>query len=366
MCGIVGRSGLLTLADERIFKTLLLLDYFRGQDSTGVCIVSKKGKVDVLKIADDPIMLFNQVDYDNTVVGVSDAIWIGHNRAATVGSTTRANAHPFKCNHITGVHNGTLEKSSFFDLGHRLESEYGTDSETVFQHIAKYGIDETVKLMQGAWALVWYDENTETLNMLKNDKRPLYLCKTDREGKAYLTWASEYKMIAAARAMADVNDGELRLDKDGYGFFPLENDMLHTWTKAQLMSGDLEPVTRELKGRSPVVVGTPAFYNSSCSTGSEVKKDIKSMGFSLVEDVYELTDVSIEDTEMILGVMEPEEWNEIARFGCSCCGADVDPGEKGLVVYVNEGVVVCPKCSDEPETIVSNSFGLQLNDRIMG
>lgn len=375
MCGIVGRAGRLKNDDERVFKTLLLLDYFRGQDSTGVCVVSKKGKVDVLKIADDPIMLFQQKDFDNTVVGVSDAIWIGHNRAATVGSTTRANAHPFKCDHITGVHNGTLEKSSFFDLGARMENEYGTDSETVFQHIAQYGIDETVKRMQGAWALVWYDEKNETLNMLKNDKRPLFLCKIERDGTQILTWASEFKMIVAARAMADVPDGMLILDEEGYGFFPLPNDLLHTWTKEQLLAGDLEPTTKEMKGMPPkpssVVsnVNVP-YLNNSCTTGgtssTAAVKPPKTAGFPLVEDTYEVSDIEIKDTELVLGVMEQEEWDEMAKFGCSCCGADVASDDKGIVVYVNEGVLICSDCSEEPETVISNGFGLQLNDRIIG
>jgi asparagine synthetase B (glutamine-hydrolysing) len=374
MCGIVGRAGVLNTNDERIFKTLLLLDYFRGQDSTGVATVSKLGKVDVLKVADDPIMLFQQVDFDSTVVGVSDAIWIGHNRAATIGSTTRANAHPFKCNNITGVHNGTLEKSSFIALGARMEREYGTDSETVFQHIALYGIDETVSRMQGAWALVWYDAKDETLNMLKNHKRPLYLCNTERDGTKMLTWASEFKMIVAARAMADVADGKLITDDDGYGFFPLPNDVLHTWTKEQLLAGDLEPKTRPLEGMPDPVVTTyvtSAYANSAsstCSTGAEVNKPPRTSSFSLVEDVHELMDIELDDEDnLILGVMEKEEWEEISRYGCSCCGADVQPDEEGIVVYTNEGVVICPKCSDEPKTIVSNSWGMQMNnDRIMG
>lgn len=369
MCGIVGRAGMLQTTDERIFKTLLLLDYFRGQDSTGVAVVSKKNKVDVLKMADDPIMLFNQTDYDNTVVGVSDAIWIGHNRAATIGSTTRANAHPFMCDHITGVHNGTLEKDSYLELGFRLESDYGTDSETIYQHMAQYGVDDTIARLQGAWALVWYNSVDETLNMIKNDKRPLFLAKTERAGKQLLTWASEYKMIVAARAMADVPDGKLLTDEEGYGFFPLPNDLLHTWTKEQLLEGNLEPTTRELKGKPDKVVTYPANNWGSCSTGAEVFPSIPPATkppFSLIEDVVEISDVNIDETELILGVFEEDEWKEISRFGCACCGADVDPEDEGLMVYANEGVVICPNCSEETTTTVTNAFGLQLNDRIIG
>jgi predicted glutamine amidotransferase len=377
MCGIVGRAGVLKTDDERIFKTLLLLDYFRGQDSTGVAVVSKKGKVDVFKIADDPIMLFQNVGFDSTVVGISDAIWIGHNRAATVGSTTRANAHPFQCNHITGVHNGTLEKPSFFEIGERLDEEYGTDSETIFQHIAKYGVDETIPLLEGAWALVWYNEKDQTLNMLKNSKRPLYLAKTERNGNKLLTWASEFKMISAARAMADTSDGKLILDEKGYGFFPLPDNLLHTWTKEQLLAGDLEPVTKELHGKPDPVKTTPAFWNNACGTGNNYGHNptgtptsttthTKGVPFPLVEDIHEVTDVEVDDNKMILGVFEAEEWAELTKFGCSCCGADVYPDEEGLVVYANEGVIVCPICSEEPTTTVVNAFGMQLNDRIIG
>ncbi len=365
MCGIVGRAGLLNADDERIFKTLLLLDYFRGQDSTGIATISKIGRVEVLKMADDPIMLMKHLDFESTVVGSADAIWIGHNRAATVGVTSRANAHPFRCDHITGVHNGTLDRSSFQELSSRLDNVYGTDSETIFQHMAKYGVDETVARLQGAWALVWYDEIDKTLNMLKNDKRPLYTCKSERGAlkDKILTWASEYKMIVAARAMADVNDGQLITDEDGFGFFPLPDDTLHTWTKEQLLRGDLEAKTRPLAGMPPrPVVTTAAGFQFTNNTTAKVNN---ATTFQVVEDVYEDVPVDIEDTTLILGVMEQDEWNEIARFGCSCCGADVDPEEKGLVVYVNEGVVICPKCSNEEDTIVSNAFGVNLTAKML-
>lgn len=354
--------------DERVFKTLLLLDYFRGQDSTGVCIVGKKGGVDVLKVADDPIMLFQHQDYESLVVGVSDAIWIGHNRAATIGSTTRANAHPFQCRHITGVHNGTLEKSSFLELSARLKETYGTDSETIFQHMAVYGVEDTVSRLQGAWALVWYDEKERTLNMVKNDKRPLFTCTIERGGKKILTWASEFKMISAARHMADEKDGEIITDQGGYGFFPLEDDTLHTWTLEQILEGrDLTAIKIPMEGKPPAITSVPAFINNSCHVNSDkTGKSPKTASFSLIEDKYEVSEVYVEDSGLILGVMEPEEWDEISRFGCSCCGADVYPSDVGLVVYVNEGVVICPQCSEETETVVSNGFGMQLNDRIIG
>lgn len=357
MCGIVGRAGFLALSDERVFKVMLLLDYFRGQDSTGVCSVSKKGVSDVLKMADDPIMLFNNSSFDSTVVGVSDAIWIGHNRAATIGATSRSNAHPFEAKHITGVHNGTLDKINFKELSSRLENSYETDSETIFNHIATYGVDDTIPRLEGAWALVWFDSREKTLNMIRNDKRPLFTCNIKKGSSNLLTWASEYSMIVAARAMADVDDGELELDEEGYGYFPLPINTLHTWTLEQLLTGDLEPAKRMLHGKiTSVVKHSHALVNNT-----------NTKSFELIEDTYEVQDIDLDDNGKILGIFDEEEWNDISRFGCACCGATVEPDEEGILVFVNEGAVVCSNCSEETTTVISNAFDLnQVTNRIIG
>lgn len=354
MCGIVGIAGALTTPDERLFKVLLLLDYFRGQDSTGLVSVSKKGKVQTLKLADDPIMLFNHTDYDSTVVGVSDVIWIGHNRAATVGATTRSNAHPFVCDHIVGVHNGTLEKDSFAEIASRLETDYGTDSETIFQHMAVYGVEDTISRLQGAWALVWYDDKQKTLNMIRNDQRPLFTCEAKKEGKTALIWASEYEMISAAKAMTK-SDRKLKADKDGNTYFPLPVDTLHTWSFESLLEGRPAVKTKSLKGR-PKAVSPMGFTQNN----KESKKD-----FGLVEDVYEIYDIEESDDKLILGVFDEEEWSELSRFGCGCCGADVSPEEEGLVIYVNEGVIICSDCSEEPTTAIFNALGPDFNTSML-
>lgn len=323
-------------------------------------------------MADDPIMLFNHVDFESTIVGSADAIWIGHNRAATIGDKSRINAHPFKCGSITGVHNGTLDKESFFELAARLDQTYGTDSETIFQHIETYGIEDTVPRLQGAYALVWYNSKAQSLNMIKNYKRPLFTCKVERKEGAVLTWASEYEMIIAARAMANSDDGELYVDKDNYGYFPLPNDMLHTWTRQQLIEGDLEPKIKFLEGKpDPIVEKTPAFtptfINNTVSNSSNNNHnvDLNPTKASLIADVFEVTNMTgVEASELILGCMEQDEWDEISRFGCTCCSADVNHDEEGIVVYVNEGIVICPNCSGEAKTVVSNGYGINMTERM--
>lgn len=352
MCGLVGMASALKYSDEKTFKTLLLLDYFRGQDSTGFAAIRKDGAVETLKVADDPIILFNHGDFDQTLLGTLDAIWIGHNRAATIGVTNRANAHPFTAGHITGAHNGTLEKSSFQDIASRLPETYGTDSETIFAHIAKYGIDETVSRLRGAWALIWYDSNDKTLNMLKNDQRPLYTCEIRRDGGTALLWASEYQMISAALKMADVKD-ELIRDQEGYCFFPLPDDTLHTWALEDLKQGLVVAEVRPLKGlppfpKPPAVVTTPYTPSTPYTPPAVV----------VVEDKINVVEIEIveEPGKFMGGLLGEDEWNDMASYGCCYCGADVHPKDEGLLICLQENVVLCRSCSGESVTTIIEPF----------
>lgn len=353
MCGIVGRAGPLSIHDEKMFKTMLLLDYFRGQDSTGFAAIRESGRVEVLKVSDDPIILMQHRDFEYVLNGNTDAVWIGHNRATTVGATNRANAHPFTCEHITGVHNGTLERGSFTELANRLPEEYGTDSETIFAHMACYGIDDTISRMAGAWTLVWFDAITKTLNMIRNDERPLYTCEIKKKDGNVLTWASDYRMIYAARVMAD-DAGELVTDEEGYCYWPMPVDTLHTYQLEDLKRGEIAPETRELKGipPAPKVVGFTGNTNKSSTSNSNTE-------MLVVKDEIEIVEISnAENPEGFLfgGAISVDDWNVLATDGCSYCGADIDAEDEGLLLFLEEQVVLCPACSCESVTTIADSF----------
>src|SRR3546814_3133548 len=99
--------------------------------------------------------------------------FVGHNRFATKGKVNDLNAHPFHYGNIVGAHNGTLEKSSWDALDKKLGEDTDVDSQAIIKSIATFGIEETVPLLQGAWALVWFDMEAQTLNFLRKDERPL-------------------------------------------------------------------------------------------------------------------------------------------------------------------------------------------------
>src|SRR5690606_36914749 len=103
LCGICGIYGLSIGKTERsIFHNLLLLNYFRGEDSTGVVRIEEKQIRTTKSLLASPEFLFTDKAQELIMEdGHKDESFdkplgfIGHCRAATKGSVSVANAHPF-------------------------------------------------------------------------------------------------------------------------------------------------------------------------------------------------------------------------------------------------------------------------------
>lgn len=191
MCGLVGMAGKLTAAHDKVFKKLLIFDVIRGEHSTGVAAVPTNGDVNIAKQVGNPFELFEDKRYDRAI-NKQNRVLIGHNRFATQGAVNKANAHPFNFEHITGAHNGSLTNSK--DL--EDSKDFVVDSQAIFNHISKKGVEDMVSKVQGAYALVWWDSDKETLNFIRNDERPLYIAFTEKSERLY--WASEKWMLEVA------------------------------------------------------------------------------------------------------------------------------------------------------------------------
>lgn len=396
MCGHVGMAGDLAYKDEAFIKRLLILDYFRGTDSTGLAVIDKAKKVSIAKAAVNPIDLFDMKQFEKALSGYTNTAFIGHNRAATLGGVNNINAHPFQYGDIVGAHNGTLDRASW----ERLELESGVqtdvDSAAIFACINEIGIHDTIKLMEegrtsttGAWALVWWDKKDDTINFLRNAHRPLWF-GFNKEADIVI-WASEWEMMNSAQLLTD-RWGDFLVDDDGYSFFPFEKDHHYSLKIPDLVAGlyenDIEAFKGdEIKGRPPApegnVVSTPAKSggaapwkqneetirnlqaptggktNSGAST-SEVVSNPSTWEEELDDDANVLDFIGrsgfprVETSEQdeanpLGGYITEDKFNQMAKHGCGWCGDPIHITDKGMTIYVNDDVILCSGCTQRED-----------------
>jgi hypothetical protein len=192
MCGLVGviskYTNGFTQRQKEIFSTLLFVDTLRGDDSTGSFLVSNDGSLRLSKEASTAQEFMSHKDYDELMrlSILNGSALIGHNRKATKGNIIDENAHPFLVDDkICLVHNGTLWGD------HKQHADVDVDSHAIAHLIAKEGVEVAINTINGAFALIWYNFEEETVNFLRNSQRPLWVGTTDTEW----IWSSELAML---------------------------------------------------------------------------------------------------------------------------------------------------------------------------
>lgn len=186
MCGIVALipkalNGL-SYTEQKVFNQMLFANLLRGADSTGVIGVLKDGDFGIMKECSDSYFFGDQFT-DSPLykkVYMEGRAIIGHNRAKTIGENSDENAHPFVIdNTFAMVHNGTLRN-------HRALHQTTVDSEALAR-LFKEAMDEedwqtaletAIGRVNGAFAVIWYDQKREQVCMLRNSERPLGFIET--------------------------------------------------------------------------------------------------------------------------------------------------------------------------------------------
>ena len=199
MCGIVGVAikaiNGFNMFTENTFYQMLLADSFRGEDSTGVVFVENDSSFGIMKEAFSSTYLienFKDSDQGKAMFNRGKAL-IGHNRKATLGAISETTAHPFVVgDQFALVHNGTLK-------GHKALADTVVDSEALAIHLSKVlvkdfdksAFEEAIGKVNGAYAVVAYNQDAHCLYMFRNSERPLAYLETS----AGLFFASEAAML---------------------------------------------------------------------------------------------------------------------------------------------------------------------------
>jgi predicted glutamine amidotransferase len=237
MCGICGvMSSYLSEYELSKFEDLMKMSLLRGEIGAGIAAVSSgKLKTTVIKTKHSSYDLIRTNEYYNLIKN-RKAIMIGHARAPTIGGTDIEWVHPHRVNHIVGVHNGTLRS---FD-GKGIDAKKDSDSKMLINGIAKEGIEKTIEKTNGAYAMVWLDENKKTLNFLRNDERPLFFGHfTSQVRPGTLYWASDRRFLEFALG-------------HGSTIFELPKDTW--WEFPQTLNGIIpEPKATKVERKWPIV-----------------------------------------------------------------------------------------------------------------
>lgn len=178
MCGIVGFIGKkppvkYTGTEKKRFMWEGLYSVaLRGMDATGIAFIRDAQKQPTVYKRALPAYDFLQsrmIDKILTDCDQSVAV-LGHTRAATRGWISDENAHPFQFDHITLVHNGHVNNYR----GLRAKTDSEVDSAHVAAALAERDELEVLSELSGDFAFVYHNAKEGTVNIARNDGRPLF------------------------------------------------------------------------------------------------------------------------------------------------------------------------------------------------
>jgi predicted glutamine amidotransferase len=344
LCGHVGIAGDLELHDESVMKRLLLFDYFRGPDSTGFATVSKNGQMaKVVKIASHPLDLFDSQRFKTALNYAVSSAFIGHNRASTRGATNAVNAHPFEYGDIVGAHNGTLDYSSHKALEEALDEKFDVDSQAIFAAIDRLGIENTVPLLQGAWALVWVDMKDGSLNFLRNKERPFWYAFSEDNKK--ILWASEWPTIQSALKLSG-KEYPLSRDDKNFCYFSTPTDVHIKYDLPSLKEGNKpNPVLQTLKGKEAPVVSHVAAPFQRTGSGRTPQYSTTSKTTTGGPTTTKVVNILGNRESPFAGYITKEEFRKMSPYGCAWCGEEVEFEVPGCTLMEAMDIVICPSCS---------------------
>lgn len=298
MCGIFGfvKGSPATAGYREFMYNSLIVGQLRGMDGAGLAVIDKDFVPASLAKATLGMNLAHSKagqELLNKVVGSRAAF--GHHRFKTHGEDKDEHCHPFVFNHITGVHNGTVPAHTLRNID--IADSHEVDSGRIYAALSKTKdpLDVLKKIDMGAYALVWFDEETNTVHMARNTERPLHVI----EGPTGVLFASEAGMLEwlSGRALLHMEGTSMSLlDPLTLYSFPLEDVSKVTATKYE--------VTREYHQYAPY-----AGYNLDSNYWQKPllasdESDLWKNGCELFWTMEKLVDTHPADSATITSIMD--------------------------------------------------------------
>jgi predicted glutamine amidotransferase len=176
----------------------LVVDVLRGKHSTGVFYghgLRAKQHCGYFKEAVNGLEFVEGKAFREHITSNTAPIKfaVGHNRWATLGGVTQKNAHPFRHDEVTGVHNGTI-RGGMHTLPVSLhKSGCVVDSDCVMHNLNHVdpgeAAEKVISEITGAYMLIWHDNRDGSLNFVRNDTRSFHMAQAYDEDT--LLFASE-------------------------------------------------------------------------------------------------------------------------------------------------------------------------------
>lgn len=267
MCGILGviNGEKHRVNGARIEQFLLsgcITGVLRGMDSTGIYQVQKNKNVRIWKKPVDGGTFIQLKNTQALFRSAEDAsATILHHRAATHGTVSQENCHPFEhdseTNYIVGVHNGGYAGFARREDGITFE----VDSDWLYYQILKHGPAKALGALPdtAAYALVWYDQEKDKHYMASNGQRAISFGFV--KGKNLMLLASEHSHLYWLASRNDIEFEEtLWTPKKGF-IYEFSTDNLRDY-KVMALEAPPKVVPTYKPGRR---------YNSKTNTWSDIE-----------------------------------------------------------------------------------------------
>lgn len=247
-----------------------------------------RNEAEIRKLAIDPIN-FLDLSSVKSMINVQATALIGHNRHATQGAVNNNNAHPFTHGDITLAHNGTLTNKWQLERDFKAP-KFDTDSELVCWLIDNYELEAVIPELKGAFALTWWDSRDSTMNIIRNDERPLHVAGVG----CNVYWASEKRMLAWILDRNEIGDSDTTIYQPKVGMhlaFKYSANKMQLSTKQLTVAKKSTPRTKTTGTKATGVTTTGSTNKSNVTALPPTKLEMykafgEKYGFTPEDNCY--------------------------------------------------------------------------------